>query len=350
MTDVAVYPITARNSFMLNALKMIRSDLHITCAVVPNAYRKVLVDESIQVVHGIEDIPCNTKCIVFLSSWDKQRMFEEMSHALQTGMSIICADDIPQEKRHTLYAIANQANVTCEFYDSNLLFTFLSERNDVFTSQESVVVAVGALTKGINTSKTIIDLYYELTGMGYRVGVISSDSELQLLKFWWLPIQKVIDKDLDTTIIQINRFANYFQLMQKVDVILIQLPDEGLYRVADEYETCFGAGTFLVSQAIDIDYGIMLLPAMNLELESFNFLNTTFMYRYGFEMNSVCITHNILDFGAPQGTKEMAYYISADADVRALATDLQGAKANVFVDCDTNWCRAVVNDIIESLS
>ena len=350
MTDVAVYPITARNSFMLSGLRKIRKDLNITCAVVPNAYRKVEIGEDLLVVHNIEEVPCSIKCIIFLSMWDKQRMFKEMSHALQAGISIVCADDIPQEKQQTLYEIADQANTTCEFYDSNLLFTFLSERSDVFTPQESVVVAVGSLTKGINTSKTIIDLYCELTEMGYRVGVIASDPELQLFKFWWLPIQKVIDKDLDDSVIQINRLANYFQLTQRVDVILVQLPDEGLYRVANEYETCFGVGTFLVSQAIDIDYSVMLLPAMSLELESFNFLNTTFMYRYGFEMDSVCVTHNTIDFGAPQGTKEMKYFISTDADVETLAAELQEGEQRVFVDTNTNWCKEVANDIVKNLS
>lgn len=353
MTRAAVYPVTTHNSYLVEMLSLYRKDIQITSVIVPMAYKdRISIPKDIYVFHKMEESFSMIECMIFLSSWEDDDLYSRMAASIQAGKSIICAVKIPSEKIKMLTDMAQEMNVTFQTFDSVGLFDKLEKRGDPYTMQESAIVAVGALTKGISSSEAVSKLSRELVRCGYRVCTVVSDPDLRVLDFQWLPIDKLITNNLDHTIVQVNRFFNYIQLKYRPDVIVIQLPDEGVCRVSNVFETCFGAETYLISQAVDIDYCVMLSPLIGFETEEYNVLSDISKYRYGFIYNSIYITQNILDMSVAPGTVEINYYKASAENIQQTIKHLQDSKEShmLYVSYNDECYFAMADDIIRSLS
>lgn len=353
MNNAAIYPYTTYNFYMYEALCKHRPDLNITSLVIPKAFSKsIIIPNDVLVFDKIDKVIPTVDWIVFLPMWDEQRLYKEILMSIKSGKNIICTVDFPFDKITELKDAACKKGVVFETDESNGLFQKLKKRADVYTQQESVVIAVGSLTKGIDSSKYVLALSDKLADYGYRVSVIASNQVLSALGFSMMPVSKIIENNLDHTIVQINRLFNYVQLKQRPDIILVQLPDEGIYRISNDYETCFGAETYLVSQAVDIDYCIMLSPVIDADPETFDYLSEVSKSRYGFVYNGVCITHNIVDMGVAQGTEKMNYYIASVGSVKEVVGLLRENTTGdiIYFDSESDWYTEVANDIVNRCS
>jgi hypothetical protein len=67
----------------------------------------------------------------------------------------------------------------------------------------------------------------------------------------------------------------------------------------------------------------MLSPVMDLDASDYEYRSEIAKYRYGFSFNSICITPNLVDTGAAQGTVDMNYYLASDMDVQNAVTMLR---------------------------
>lgn len=348
-----VYPFRAEYSYFVEALKSYRKDLEVTSVVIPKAYSKYCpIPDGLNIFSKFDDALPNVDCVIFLPIDNVNLLHEKAAITLAKGKKVIIGAAMPINLLNSLKEKARENNSSIEFQDNLYLTEFLRRRADIFTQQESVVIAVGTLTQGINTSKIVVKLREELSNRGYSVGVIGTSPELNALNIENLPLDEMIQTDLDDTIVQINRFVNLFQLKNRSNIIILQLPSEGLYRVSSDYSTCFGAKTYLLSQAIDIDYCIMVTPYMDMDGEVFSELSDISEKRYGFGYDALCFEHKVVDLQGTPGETEIRYYLTESEGVQDTVARLRNEDniGRLYLDSSDDWYGYVADNIIEQLS
>lgn len=347
-----IYPYRAEYDYFVDALKIYRTDLEITSVVIPQSYAKYCpIPVNVKNYTKFDDALQQVECVVFLPMDNFDLLHKRASQVLEEGKKVILSSAIPKEQVKLLKELANFNNTSIEYQDKTEITEYLKNRSDIFTQQESVVIGIGSLTQGISTSKIAVKLCNELSNRGYSVSIIGTSPELAALNIDILPLDEMIQTDLDDTIVQINRFANLFQLRNRPNIVILQLPNEGLYRVSSDYSTCFGAKTFLVSQAIDIDYCVMVTPYMDMDADVFSELSDISEKRYGFRYDALCFAHRIVDMQWAAGETELRYYLAESKGVKETVSRLRKEDASrIYIDSADEWYSCVADDIIEQLS
>lgn len=353
MKNAAIYPITPKNQFLLTELDNQFDDLTITTAVVPNSFATQVSISNYDIFHKVEDVIGHVDTVIFVSSWDTRRMYMEIDMVLNRGIDVITTILFSDEDAEHLCQIAHLHNANFTMKTKTHIAKLLDERDEAYSQPESIVIAVSPITKGISSSKLITGLFASLERAGYKVGVICSDSDLQLLSgYEWLPLDLMINEQLDRCIMKINEFANLFQMIYKPDVIIVQMPDEGLYRMTYDFASCFGAKTFLVSQAINFDYGIVLSPVIDFDFSLYEQLSHISAKRFGFEYNSICLVPKIVNLDIAQGEEVVKYYTASDNELEATTEMLANQSTNDihFLAAFEDYITPLTRQIIEYLS
>ena len=112
----------------------------------------------------------------------------------------------------------------------------IAKRNEPYQSPESIVIAVGAITTNLDTSFIALALKNQLTKIGYRATLIASDPTLRVLGNPFLPLDLMISPQLERTIVCINQFINYVQLLYHSDNLrrIAKSPFVNLFFIVEE--------------------------------------------------------------------------------------------------------------------
>lgn len=337
MYNTAIYPITSNNSYLVECILSECPGMHLVSAVVLGAYRNtVSLPSEISVFHKLTDAFSTVERIIFVSFHDTERLFRDMLKAVDAGKHIICTASIPQDKLNLVREASEKAGVTFVFENSEDKIEFLKKRSDVYTVQECPVIAVGSLTKGISSLESALRIAIAFRKSGIRTSVVSPDSAVTIAGGTWMPLDKMTENNLDTTVVQINRFFTLLQLNERPELIVLHLPEEGLYRPSNDFECSYGALTYLISQAVDIDVGVILSPMMELDSNAYELITKTLGYRYGIDSFVICIEELLVDTSSIQGSVSIFYYLAPKEDAIQYATTLQSETDKLLFLCDEN--------------
>lgn len=353
MRSAAIYPITSDNQFLLKELNGMFGEFKITTAVVPYAFANEVKANNYEVCHKITDVVEAVNAVIFVSFWDTQRMFKEITMVLEHGIDVISTIPFSKDEGARLQQTATLHNAEFRAAINPHFSKLLKERDDVYSQPESIVIAVSAITKSISSSELVVNFFNALNKAGYSVGVMCSDPDLQLIHgYEWLPIDEMIADNLDRCIMKINSFVNFLQVTYKPNIIIVQLPDEGLFRMSYDFASCFGARTYLVSQAVDFDYGVVLSPLIDSDLTLYEHLSEISKSRFGFAYNSICITPKSANVDIAQGEETMRYYtVSSDQLADNVQELKQRAIDGTFIfSSEEEYTSKLVNHLVSFLS
>ena len=348
--NTAVYPVTPANRLLAEALRAARPDLAADTAVVPKAWIKNCRPEGFHIVHRLEELPETVDTVLFLTARDLKKLAESIRETIRSGKNILCAARLEEEA--DLRALAENHGVKAFFFNPAARLERLEREEAKYMPQESVVIAVGALMKNIRTTDMVLRLRNRFAELGYRVSVLASDPDLRALGYDYLPMDDLIEKNLDHTIMMVNRYINDHQGRERGDIILLQLPDEGLERDSEDYETCFGARTYLISRAASVDCGVMLSPVMKWDAELYQAFSESAVHRYGFSYDAVCLLPVTVDpMYMPQGAETVDYYALPEAKAEEMVSLLQNADGDILFLRDTEESvRRLADDLLDRLS
>lgn len=237
--------------------------------------------------------------------------------------------------------------------DTTLVCKELHERCDAFTNQEAVIVAVGSLLKGMNTAAIINRLYRRFTQRGYKVSVVTtSQSQCDQNDAVRMPIDNFITRDTDNSVVLVNEFMNLHQVCYHSDIILLQMPDEGFIRLTDAVETGFGVKTFIISQAVSIDYTLMCSPLLGMSNTEYEDLSIKTLSRFGFNLDAICLAPKVINYVQQASQSELSYLNTPhdvfDEELKILCEQNNG---NIlFGSEDGSWVENLADRMIESLS
>ena len=119
-----------------------------------------------------------------------------------------------------------------------------------------------------------------------------------------------------------------------------------------DFVSCFGAKTFLISQAVDFDYGIVLSPIIDSDPMLYKQLSDVSKSRFGFEYNSVCLVPKTVNLDIAQGEEIVKYYTASFDDLKnTVATLQQGIEKDInFLSIQENPDVCIRQHIVNCLS
>ncbi len=353
--NTAVYPVTTENLALFLALREMRPEWHITTAVIPNAFAKDChPGDSVMVCHRLAELPQGVDTVVVLSFWNSEKLMAGIHQLMLAGKAIRCYAGMDEKMRREILLMGEKAGVSVEIPDPASLLDQIRRKDEIYMQQESIVVAIGAMTKGLDTSSSVIELQRKLTELGYHVSVVAANPDLRAFGFDYLSISDRVKQNLDETVMMINRYLTFHQFISRSDIVIFQLPDEGLHRLSDACETCFGALTYLVSQAASIDYGILLSPVLAAPAEMYRNLSEIAEKRYGFRYDCVRILPRIIDDDTDE-TDTVRYCRTDEQIVSRIVAELRNSTETgdidiLFTDDRADWAVAAANHMMERLS
>ncbi len=354
--EYGIYPYSD-NDFSLVEYLIKNKKLPINTVIYPKSWN-VHTDSRLR-INSFNDFDEALKGIdglVILQNNQYKLTIQKIKKAIKQHKDIICCMQLKEFDFLQLEGEATREGVLFNYIPKENVETKkkIEERTGYFLTQECVVIAIGAISEGISTSALTLDLTNSLTRKGYNVTSIVSDVNLELCGFErLLPYQlKGVENDPSQFIYDLNVYINYLQMKHQSDIILLQLPQEGMFRVYNNLPFGFGVKPYLVSQAVDVDYSIIISGVEIYDSEIYEKISECFKNRYGFSIDAVVVSEQTIDYSLSLQNSEMTYKTVSNEAVDSCVEELLTGEANILY-CrkhEKNLGEKIADDCIDRLS
>lgn len=344
----SVYPYSD-NDFSLVENLIKNNKLSISAVVYPKSWN--VQTNSLLGINSFSDFDealKTTDGLVILQNNQYKLTVQKIKKAIKQHKDIICC---MQLKELDLLQIKGEAAKEGVLFDyipkvNAEIRQKIEERTGYFLTQECVVIAIGAISEGISTSGLTLDLTTSLTSKGYNVTSIVSDVNLELCGFErLLPYQlKGVENDPSQFIYDLNVYINYLQMKHQSDIILLQLPQEGMFRVYNNLPFGFGVKPYLVSQAVDVDYSIIVSGVEIYDSDIYKKISECFENRYGFAIDAVVVSERTIDYSLSLQNSEMTYKAVPNEAVDSCVEELLTGKTDIL------YCRKHEKNLGEKIA
>lgn len=256
-----LYPYNYELSAFYLTFPYYNKELQITKLAAPKAWQYA-TDVPENVCYDFNEALQNVDCVIFADSPQNSFMYRDlvkkMYDTLKQNKHIICTVTLQIDDQTALTELAD---------DSGLQFRYLvpdnkiDVRQSVYATQDCIVIGIVGMFKGIDTFSTLLHLAHRYRDHGYRVTAVSDNPNAALVGFVPLPTEVFDEKHFSSDGIPLlNTFYNQLQLRYQPDIILTQIPG-GIVKYSDRCPDNFGLKAYAFSQAVNLDFLIMTVPA-----------------------------------------------------------------------------------------
>ncbi len=333
MKNAIIFPYDISNMHLILHQDML-SQYRITDVVSPNAWGysgedagRVLGMETGYIVQdSFENIIDRCESILFCETYIElpfDAYFEDaIEYSAQKGKELVFLCKCDAVKTGGIKKIAQKYNVSHVFVCQDGIKPY----NENVANYKMVDVPVPIIAViGINerTDKFDIQLLLrkELTKLGYNV--LQIGTKLYSGIFDMIPYPGFMHSSaIDTTskILLFNKYIHSLYAEQRPDVIILGVSG-GTFPLDNKFHNNFGVDNYIVSNAVKPDYVICSLPYDNYKLEYFDFLNTHFSHKFGFEVNCFNIANRTIKWNSTD-SKESVQYLTLDGKIVNQKTEL----------------------------
>lgn len=301
MRSAMVYPINDDNIMVINHIKGIRKDIEIKYCVSDIIFRKsklgyengYTVVNDADVCNLIDDI--DTLLILNAANeiqHDKAFSFVEL--ALKAGKNVECCEKLKKCEERKVRSYIEEQKLICLYKNK-----YKADLEQQFCDFESIVVGVGSIADGLDSTTSVLKLYTGYVDAGYRVSVVAADVNLRVLGFYNIPSLVYDGIEEVCKIKTVNSFINKIEIEDKPDIVIIQYPD-GLMKCSNLYPGNFGVYSYIVSLALSnsIDYFVMTIPDIDINIlgkENFEEVCNLIKFRYNVGADAVVVDNKVVD-------------------------------------------------------
>ncbi len=195
--------------------------------------------------------------------------------------------------------------------------------SEVYHRQQSIVVAVGALTQGLSTEWTAASLAGSLRKQGLETVLVSPHSNAGLLGGCCYSMDSILQAGNPQEQVQaVNNLLWRLQTRRQPDILLVELPD-AMQMFTDLCPGSYGIWTYLVTRAMQIDYLVLVSPAEDLNQSGFEEMSMEFRFRYGAPIDAVIIRDRTIDRAASREEERVMYEKTDPELMEAYLAELQ---------------------------
>ena len=211
-----------------------------------------------------------------------------IKNAMTVGKNIVCFEELTSDDETTLREIAKSHNVTFVYKQSDSNFddcADLSEKNDV------PVISVLGMAERCSKFDAELSLYRILCDKGYKVSLVSSKSNVELLGIQ--PFPSFMFSHHYSEIEKMNLFSNFVKNIiyhQRPDVIIIGIPG-GIIPFNKQHNMHYGITAYEVLSIIKPDYTIVNVWADYVQAAILDDLVNICRYRYGIKINAIGVSN-----------------------------------------------------------
>lgn len=180
---------------------------------------------------------------------------------------------------------------------------------------------------------------------GYDVALISSNSLAKVLE--WNSLPNFLFDDGISYNVKINMFRNYiheYERERKADIIIIGCPS-GIMKLNDYQENYQGELPMVITNAINVDIGILCIYDAPVNEEYFDKLSSYCLYRFGVKVNKFYISQQ--QYRNNRETKKVEYLFLGSPYYLDKAIDSIGKKYRLY---SLNDICTMAAEIIAELS
>ena len=148
-------------------------------------------------------------------------------------------------------------------------------------------------------------LYKKLSEEGYKVSVITSNRNGTIMGYNLFP-EEILQDAYDTQVLELNRYFNKVQEEDHADILLVQI-DGGMLKYSNICYGDFGIKSYIVSQALAIDYFLLVSPVVDMTHENYQELSTIFKHRFGYNIDAVLFESLYIDLEESDSEEKIIY-------------------------------------------
>ena len=158
-----------------------------------------------------------------------------------------------------------------------------------------------------------------------------------------------LGNDYGDKIIEINNYVNNVQMKTNADIIIVHFPGE-MMKYSDECVDDFGVKSFILAQALSVDYFVLNVEIGSYTYTSFNEMSTAFMYRFGFCIDAVFVANKEVDVSNSLEDEKIHFIRRSWDEVDEYVSYLKNNCSFVYSIYDDNSYTNVVEKCIDELS
>ena len=348
----AMYPYTDDNSFVFNR-SSVYNDVDVCVAIYPRT-RKILVELPVQIKLTSDYIEAINEVdgVIILESDDYRDLYSKIKVAICSGKHIKCTQALQKEDYEVCCDLSNQNRVKFDYYaNETSLSKLLLARSDPYCTVDCAVFGITKLTQGLNSDEAVFNVYSYLKLKGYKVSTIVSSRNLTIYGFHYLPFEdlKNTSTDLNHFVLQLNRYFNYIQCIDRSDVLVVQFPDETTIHISESLALGFGVKSYIISQALAVDYSLLISPQEGIDRSGYKKMSDCFSMRFGFPIDSVYIESKRIDKIESRNHSRNVYRAIPESANINLLNGFEDGISYYSRECDCAY-KKIVDEFLSKLS
>ncbi len=302
-----IYPYSDELSSIVDNISFYPRNIAITKRVSLLAWKSGIENKE-GVSFDFEEALDEVEGVIIADAPESKFMYHDTVKKIRTALSskknVICCTDLNDDDITEMNALAKFAGVNFEYIVSKVDAKSTAR---IFQRQDCIVMAVGGILEGLDSVTILTNLVHRYRKMGYRVTAVSDNKNTALLNFVPFPLEILNSSQAHDEIIKgLNTYYNNLQLQYQPDIIITQIPN-GLVKYSNLCVENFGVKAYMLSQALSVDYFILTSPMDSFDDKSFDYMSTTFKYRFGFEIDAVGVVNRYINSGDSRESESIVY-------------------------------------------
>lgn len=277
-----------------------------------------------------------------------QDIIKKIHIALDNGCAVKCCAKLEEEDRKEFENLSEQF-----FYyqEDPRKIQDVKNNGNPYQIQDCVVVGVGNLLQEMDSLEEVSHLYKKLSKEGYKISVITSNRNGMIMGYNLFP-EEILQDAYDTQVLELNRYFNKVQEEDHADILLVQI-DGGMLKYSNICYGDFGVKSYIVSQALAIDYFLLVSPVVDMTQENYQELSTIFKHRFGYNIDAVLFENLYIDLEESDSEEKIIYRKIDEIEMQKIMERnyIPGSSDIIYgSNSDTKVYDLITENCIEKLS
>lgn len=347
-----IYPFLSDCKYFYKYLIEQKKEYTIQHIVCPRAC-KYTVENEFEVETDFDNALNDTDTIIISDiskmPWLYKDTVNKIIDCLENGYKVICCTPLADYDLAKCRDIADESKF--EYFGK---IPFNCEYSiQTLKSINGVMIGIGMISSGISYTSVFFNLMRIFREKGYTVAGICDRYDSQMINGCYPFPSNIFEENIkdQEKILKLNDYINTVQMKHSADIIILCFP-QAMLKYSDAVPDGFGVNSFMVSQAVSIDYFVLTEPLLEAQYDNFEGMNNTFRERYGFEINAIGIDNKTVNNADSKELEKMVYFTIDPKEVDEEVKKYRSMNNGIlyFSINDVAFCETIVSDCIADLS
>lgn len=268
-----------------------QNDLIITKFVMPKGWKTKKRRSKIDITYDFYNALYGCDLVIFIETRHNQYMHDDICHKIQesikNGKDVKCMENLSKEEIKVIKKLAEGYKVKFEYGHRQSIE--VRTKFNPYYEPNALVIGIGKLLNNMGTFSILCQCVKGYHDRGFKVSIISNNGNNQLFGFNSYPTGKFSPES-------INRLIRKIEDRDNPDVIILDFPDS-IMKYSNRLYNNFGVYSYIISQAVSIDYFILVSQVLFYNEDLCDHLKKLVNYRFDCDLDAIYISNYYFDEG-----------------------------------------------------